>query len=165
MLGELRTECAEMNASEDPSAYGTHSMLYEQVSDMFDNCVEDFVKESTRVAQLLPIKAIDFPVLVKQALKLTANDIVQTEVTKTPVIKKHIEQTYIVDSNNKSRRWRYPQCFFTDDFKEAYNAGKGLPISTTPVAVSALKNYDIIDNLTTAAVPERESLTYDLKIC
>ena len=164
MLGELRTECAEMNASEDPSVYGTHSMLYEQVSDMFDNCVEDFVKESTRVAQLLPIKAIDFPVLVKQALKLTANDIVQTEVTKTPVIKKHIEQTYIVDSNDKTKRWRYPQCFFTDDFKEAYNAGKGLPIKTTAVAVSALKNYDIIDNLTDAAVPERESITYDLKI-
>ena len=73
MLGELKTECAEMQA-EDPSAFGTHAYLYEQVSDMFDNCCEDFVKESTRIGNLLPIKAIDFPILIKQALKLAAND-------------------------------------------------------------------------------------------
>ena len=164
LLGELKTESAQMASSEDPTEYGTHAVLYEQVSDMFDNCVDDFVAESTRVGSLLPIKAIDFPVLIKQALKLTANDIIQTEVTKTPVIKKHIEQTYIVDSNDKTKRWRYPQCFFTDEFKEVYNAGKGLPISTTPVEVSTIKNFDIIGELTSAPIPERENITFNLQI-
>ncbi len=162
MLGELKTECAEMQA-DDASSYGTHAYLYEQVSDMFDNCCEDFVKESTRIGNLLPIKAIDFPILIKQALKLAANDIMQTEVTRTPIVKKHIEQTYIVDSNDKSKRWRYPQCFFTDEFKEVYKSGKGLPINNTPVALSALKNYNIIENLTTGDVA-RDNITYNLQI-
>ena len=68
LLGELQTECAEMQG-DDAHDYGTHAHLYEQVSDMFDNCVEDLVKESTRVGELLPIKAIDFPILVKQQLQ------------------------------------------------------------------------------------------------
>lgn len=165
LLGELKTECAEMCSDTDPAGtYGTHALLYEQVSDMFDNCVEDLVAESTRVGTLLPIKAIDFPILIKQNLKLVANDIVQTEVTKTPVIKKHIEQTYIVDNNDKTKRWRYPQCFFTDEFKEVYNAGKGLPIKTTPVDISTIKNFDIISELTDAPIPDRENITFNLQV-
>jgi hypothetical protein len=163
LLGELKTECAEMQA-DDASNYGTHAYLYEQVSDMFDNCVEDFIAESTRVGNLLPIKAIDFPILVKQALKLATNDIMQTEVTRTPIIKKHIEQTYIVDSNDKSKRWRYPQCFFTDEFHEIYNAGKGLPIKNTPVAIADLKNFDIITNLTDGGNIDRDNITFNLQI-
>lgn len=164
LIGELKTECAEMNASEDPSVYGTHANLYQQVSDMFDNCCEDFVKESTRIGQLLPIKAIDFPIVVKQALKLTANDVIQTEVTRTPVIKKHLEQTYVYDSNDKTKRWRWPQCMFTDEFKEVFRAGKGLPIKDTPVEISDIKNFDIVENLTDAPVPDREDITIDIQI-
>jgi hypothetical protein len=162
MLGELKTECAEMQ-SDDASAYGTHAYLYEQVSDMFDNCCEDFVKESTRIGNLLPIKAIDFPILIKQALKLATNDIMQTEVTRTPIVKKHLEQTYIVDSTDKSKRWRYPQCFFTDEFKEIYKAGKGLPIDNTPVAIADVKNYNIVENLTTGDI-KRDNITFNLQI-
>lgn len=161
LLGTLQTECAEMDSSE--GEFGTHKYLYEQVSDMFDNCVEDFVKESTRVPQLLPIKAIDFPILIKQQLKLASKDIIQTEITKSPIIKKHIEQTYIVDNSDRSKRWKYPQCFFTDDFKEIFAAGKGLPIKNTVVELPAY-NYDVIKNLTDAEKPEREDFTMDLKI-
>ena len=87
LLGELYNESQQMLADGD-GEYGTHSHLYEQVSDMFDNCVEDFMRESTTVPQLLPIKAVDFPILIKQQLKLATKDIIQTEVTKTPIIKK-----------------------------------------------------------------------------
>ena len=162
MLGELKTECAEMQ-QDDATAYGTHAYLYEQVSDMFDNCCEDFVKESTRIGNLLPIKAIDFPILIKQALKLATNDIMQTEVTRTPIVKKHIEQTYIVDSNDKAKRWRYPQCFFTDEFKEVFKSGKGLPIDNKPVAIADVKNYNIIENLTSGDIA-RDNITYNLQI-
>ena len=163
MLGELKTECAEMQ-QDDATSFGTHAYLYEQVSDMFDNCCEDFVKESTRIGNLLPIKAIDFPILIKQALKLATNDIMQTEVTRTPIVKKHLEQTYIVDSNDKSKRWRYPQCFFTDEFKEVYKAGKGLPIKNDPVAIADVKNFDIITNLVDGADVNRDNITFNLQI-
>ena len=162
LLGELYNESEQMLADGD-GEYGTHSHLYEQVSDMFDNCVEDFLRESTTVPQLLPIKAVDFPILIKQQLKLATKDIIQTEVTKTPIIKKHIEQTYIVDNTDKTRRWKYPQCFFTDEFLEAFDAGKGLKIKDTPVTLPAF-NYDVIGNLTDAENPQREDFTMDLRI-
>ena len=162
LLGELYNESQQMLADGD-GEYGTHSHLYEQVSDMFDNCVEDFLRESTTVPQLLPIKAVDFPILIKQQLKLATKDIIQTEVTKTPIIKKHIEQTYIVDNTDKTRRWKYPQCFFTDEFLEAFDAGKGLKIKDTPVTLPAF-NYDVIGNLTDAENPQREDFTMDLRI-
>lgn len=162
LLGELYNESQQMLADGE-GEYGTHSHLYEQVSDMFDNCVEDFLRESTTVPQLLPIKAVDFPILIKQQLKLATKDIIQTEVTKTPIIKKHIEQTYIVDNTDKTRRWKYPQCFFTDEFLEAFDAGKGLKIKDTPVTLPAF-NYDVIGNLTDAENPQREDFTMDLRI-
>ena len=164
LLGELKTESVEMHNDMDHE-YGTHANLYDQVSDMFDNCVDDFYKESTRVSNLLPIKAIDFPVLVKQQLKLVSKDIMQTETTRTPIVKKHIEQTYVVDPGTK-KRWRYPQCFFTDEFKEIYNAGKGVPIKDTKVALPAY-NFDVIANCTDSsfgATKDKYDFTIDLRI-
>ena len=92
LLDQLATETASMNNDMDRE-YGTHSCLYEQISDMFDNCANDLVTEATRTGTLLPIKAVDFPVLIKQQLKLASKDIIQTEVPKSPIIKKHIEKT------------------------------------------------------------------------
>lgn len=162
LLGELKQESADM-ADDTEHEYGTHACLYEQVSDMFDNCVDDFYAESTRVSNLLPIKAVDFPVLVKQQLKLATKDIMQTEVTKSPIIKKHIEQTYVVDPKTQ-KRWKYPQCFFTDEFKEIYKAGKGLPINTegTVTALPAY-NFDVIGELTEGKKAD-DQFTIDLKI-
>jgi hypothetical protein len=156
LLGELKKECAEMDEN-----FGTHRLLYEQCSDMFDNCVEDFMKESATVGNLLPIKAVDIPILVKQQLKVATKDIMQTETTKSPVIKKHIEQTWIVDNKTKNR-WRYPQCFFTEDFKEIYNAGKGLPIKNDVVNLPAF-NYNIVENLTDGN-PNTDTITMNLQI-
>lgn len=161
LIGELKQESDAM-AEQSDIEFGTHKNLYEQVSNMFDNCVEDFYKESTRVPNLLPIKAVDFPVLVKQQLKLATKDIMQTEVTKTPVVKKHIEQTYVVDRKS-NKRWKYPQCFFTDEFKEIYAAGKGLPIKDTKVALPAY-NFDVITNCTDGGNPLKDDFTMDLRI-
>ena len=160
LLSELYTENKDMNG--DVERYGTAVNYYDQISDMFDNCVEDLVKESTRVGNLLPIKAIDFPILVKQQLKLATKDIMQTEVTKTPIVKKHIEQTYIVSNNDKSKRWKYPQCFFTDDFKEIFDEGNGLPIKNTDVTLPQF-NYNIVENLSDGDV-KKDNITFDLRI-
>ena len=169
LLGTLYNECEEWKAAEaaDPTGntcYGTHTKLYEQVSDMFDNCVEDFINESTRVGQLLPIKAVDLPILVKQQLKLATKDIMQTEVTKSPIVKKHLEQTWIVDNNDRSKRWRFPQCFFSDEYIEAYEAGKGFPIKNDVVPIDDIKNFNIIEKLTDAPIAERENITIAISV-
>lgn len=162
LLGELKQECANMAADTDNN-YGTHVTLYEQVSDMFDNCVEDLISESAKVGSLLPIKAVDFPVLIKQQLKLVSKDIIQTETTKSPIIKKHIEQTWVVDNKSK-KRYKYPQCFFTDEFKEIYNGGKGLPLDSTKKIALPAFNVDVINECTTAGPNSKEKLSLDLNI-
>lgn len=155
ILSQLSEDCAR---TDDENRLST---LYEQVSAMWDNCVDDLVKESTRVGQLLPFQAMDLPVLVKQHLKIASKDIIQTEITKSPIIKKHVERTYIVDDKTK-KRWEYPQCFFNDEFTEIYNAGKGLPVKSDPVALP-LFQYDIVDQLTDGT-PGRDKITMNLKI-
>lgn len=161
LLEGLKNEHEAMMESEHPEDYGTHLYTYEQVSDMFDNCLDDLVSESVRYGTLLPIKAIDFPILVKQQLKLATKDIMQTEVTKSPVIKKHIEQTYVIDPKTKNR-YKYPQCFFNDEFKEIYEAGMGLKIKDTPVALPAME-FDVIKELTDGD-HDKDDFTFDLKI-
>jgi hypothetical protein len=158
-LSGLRAESAERS---DSDVWGSYSNMYDQVSQLWDNCTTDFVRESATVGQLMPIKAIDYPILVKQHLSLATKDILQTEVTKSPVIKKQMEQVWIVDNQTK-QRWRYPQCFYNDEYKDIYEAGKGLPIKNTPVDLPVF-NYDIIGKLTDAVVPEREKFTINLKI-
>lgn len=162
LLSQLKDDCEAMADRADGTRYAT---LYEQTEALLDNCVADMIQESTRVGQLLPIKTVDFPVLIKQNLALATKDIIQTEVTKSPVIKKHIERRWVVDPKT-GKRWEYPQCFFKDEFMEIYNAGKGLPIKDTAVDITAGKcfNYNIPAKLTDSADPTREHITFDLKI-
>ena len=162
LLGELKLECANM-ANDVSANYGTHAALYDQVSDMFNNCVQDLYSESTKVGNLLPIKAVDFPVLIKQQLKLVSKDIIQTETTKSPIIKKHIEQTWVVDNKTK-KRYKYPQCFFTDEFKEIYNGGKGLPIKSDVKVTLPAFEYDVITNCTDTTAADKEKFSLDLTI-
>lgn len=158
----LSTLERESRERQDAEKFGAYSNMYEQVSQLWDNCTADFVKESTTVGQLMPIKAIDYPILVKQHLSLATKDIMQTEVTKTPVIKKQIEQTWVIDNQTKER-YKYPQCFYNGDYKKIFEAGKGLPIKNDPVNLP-LFNFNIIDELTDAEIAARENITIDLKI-
>lgn len=159
---------AESDSRADADKWGNYSNMYEQLNQLWDNCTTDFVKESTTVGQLMPIKAIDYPILVKQHVSLATKDIMQTEVTKSPLIKKQIEQTWIVDNNpvadgEERKRWRYPQCFYTNEAQEIWGAGKGLPIKDTQVNLP-LFNFDIIKELTDAITTNREKFTIDLKV-
>ena len=161
LLDQLKSDCECYAEMEDASRYAT---LYDQVSAMWDNSRNVLISESAVVPALLPIKGIDFPIIVKQNLALATKDIIQTEVTKTPIIKKHIERRWVVD-NATGKRWEYPQCFFKDDFKEIYNAGKGLPIKNTPVSIaSGIFNYNIARNLTDAVDYTKEILSPNVKI-
>ena len=160
LLGELKQECEDMK--QDDREYGSKALWYEQVSNLFDNCVNELKTEASTVPALLPIKSVNFPVLIKQHLKLVTKDILQTEITPSPIVKKHIEQTYVVD-NKTQKRWKYPQCFFNDEFKEIYSAGKGIPINPTKVTLP-ITNYDIITNCTTGGDKNKDEFTIDIRI-
>lgn len=175
LLSQLKDDCAEFEMREPDSRYGS---LYEQTEALFDNCVDDLLLESTRVGQLLPIKGIDFPIIIKQNLAIASKDIIQTEVTKSPVIKKHIERRWVVDEKS-GKRWEYPQCMFSDDYKEIFDAGKGYKIPNTWVDITAGKcfNWNIAANIkkedgtllatdivAAGSTPEREKITFDLRI-
>lgn len=170
LLRALKDDCEKFESMTTPTGEkldvgNRYASLYEQTSAMFDNCVGDLVTESTRVGQLLPIKSVDFPVLIKQNLALATKDIIQTEVTKQPIIKKHIERRWVVDKKT-GRRWEYPQCFFKTDFMDIYNAGKGLPLNSTKVVdiTNGLFDWNVVSNLTTATDPTREKISFDTKI-
>lgn len=159
LLGGLAQECADNEATWEGTSL---SNLYDQCSQLYDNTVEDLVQEATRVGTLLPIKAIDLPLVIKGHIKTATNAIMGTKVTKSPVIKKQIERTWVVDPKTK-KRYQYPQCLFTDEYKEIFDAGKGLPIKTDAQKLP-LFNFDIIDTLTDATIPNRENLTIDIQI-
>lgn len=152
-----------VNESEEPTAKSSYAnRIYNEVNQLYDNTIEDLVKESTRVGNLLPIKSLDLPLVVRQHVKCVSKMIIDTEITKSPVIKKQIERTWVVD-NKTGKRWQYPQCFFNDDYKEIFKAGKGLPLNTKKVNLPLFK-YDIIGELTDAAIPSRENITIDIQI-
>lgn len=135
--------------------------LFEQASQLWDNCVSDYISESAIVGQLLPFKAMDLPILIKQHLSVAAKDIMQTEVTKSPVIKKQMERRWLVDTKT-NKKWEYPTCFFKDEYKEIFAAGKGLRIKDTAVSLPIF-NYDIVANLSDGN-PARDKITYDLEV-
>lgn len=147
------------DAESDQSGHAQR--CYESVEQLWDNCVTDFITESQSVPQLLPIKAVDLPILVKQHLKAATKDIMQTEVVKSPIIKKHIQRTYITDPKT-GKSWEYPRCFFDGTYTEFFEAGKGLPIKDTAVELPKM-DYDIIGNLTDGT-KSHDRLSYNIEI-
>lgn len=158
---DLLAGIAEESANEEyKDTY--YEGLYDQCSALYDNTIEDLYQESTRVGTLLPIKAIDLPLCIKSHVRQTFNAIIRAKVTNSPVVKKQIERTWVIDPKTK-KRYLYPQCLFNNEWEEIYAAGSGLPIKSDPVALPIF-NYDIIGELTDAQVPDRENITIDLKI-
>ena len=120
---------------EDPHFEATR----DQISALWDNCVEDLIKESASVGALLPFKAVDLPILVKQHLSMVGKDIMDCEVVNTPIIKRHYEQTYLKD-NTTGKLYEYPQCMFRDEYPDIFAGGKGLRIPEDPVALPAFEH-------------------------
>nr|DAO72474.1 MAG TPA: Structural protein sp46 [Caudoviricetes sp.] len=133
----------------------------DQISALWDNCVEDLVKESASVGALLPFKAVDLPILVKQHLSMVGKEIIDCEVVNTPIIKRHYEQTYLKD-NTTGKLYEYPQCMFRDEYAEIFGAGKGLKIPEDAITLPAYEKSVI--EMVTGAVPGKDTYTLDLKI-
>lgn len=160
---ELISSLVENCASWDVDTHGNPAMYAEQVKAMLDNRRDMIVNESFSVGQVLPIKMIDFPLIVKDHLKNVIKDIMQCEVTKSPIVKKQIQRIWIVDPKT-NKRYAYPQCFYRNQFKEIFEAGKGVKLAHTDITLPAF-NYDIIGTLApSVTLPKREKLSLNTKI-
>lgn len=158
LLRPLVEDCA----SYDFDDHGRVAGYAQQIGQLFDNMHGELIKESQTVGQLLPLKMIDFPLIMKEHLKVASKDILQSEITPTPIIKKQIQRTWVVDPKT-NKRWQYPQCFYKPEWKEIFDAGKGYKIKSTPVDLPIV-DYDIIQNLTDVPVPEREKLSLNTRV-
>ena len=141
---------------------GNARTLYDQMGKLFDNKINQFTEEAS-VGQLAPIKAIDFPIMMKTQVKQSFKDVVNEEITPNVVIKKQIEHRIVYAKQDPTKRWEYPQCFFNDEFKEMMEYGRGTKLDTKAVALP-IYNYDIVDELTEAPIPSRERIVIDIKI-
>ena len=146
----------------DATDIGNAQTLYDQMGKLFDNKIEQFTEQAS-VGQLLPIKAIDFPIMMKTQVKQSFKDVVNEEITPSMVVKKQIEHKIVYAKQDPKKRWEYPQCFFNDEFKEMMQYGRGTKLDTKAVTLP-IYNYDIIDELTEAPIPSRERLVIDIEI-
>lgn len=155
----LRSSMEDRTGSDD---IGNVGGLYGQLSQLFDNKIEQFI-ESASVGQLAPIKAIDFPIMVKNQIKQSFKDVVNEEVSPSILVKKQIEHKMVYAKKDPSKIWEYPQCFFNDEFKEMMSYGSGTPLDTKAVTLPVF-NYNLVEELTSAAVPELSRITPDIAI-
>lgn len=160
LLGGLQDYCESMT-----DATGRPAMLYEMASQLWDNVKGIHVTEASTTGSLLPLKTVDYPILVKQLVKSATKDIMQSEVTPTPKIKKQIEQTFITHDATQ-KKWKYPQCFFDDTFREVISAGKGLKIPSTEAVSIPVMNYDLVTSMMVAhgAQAGRDKVAMGLEI-
>lgn len=158
LLGKLQEDCQAFD--ED---CGNAGEMFNQVSQMFDNKIEDMITESANVGQLMPIKTIDFPVMVKSQIKESYKDVVNEEVSPSLIVKKRIEHRIAYDKNNPEKTWEFPQCFYDESFKEMMEAGRGTKLKYEAVALP-LFNWNIVEELTDVTVASDARVVLDVEI-
>lgn len=142
---------------------GNARSLYDQVGKLFDNKIKQFTEEAASVGTLMPIKAIDFPIMMKSQVKQCYKDVVNEEITPSVIIKKQIEHRVVYSKADPKKRWEYPQCFFNGGYEEMTKYGRGTKLDTKAVPLPIF-NYDVIQNLTSSPVADKERLVFDLTI-
>lgn len=143
LLGKLQDDVNGLCAVMEDGDAGAVGGLYDGVSMLFDNKVNQYITESANVGDLMPIKTVDFPVLVKSHIKESFGQIVGTEVSPSLLVKKHIEHLIAYDRNNPEKTWEYPQCMYDETFKQLMAAGKGTPLKADVVKLP-IYQYNLI---------------------
>lgn len=163
LLGPLQNDVAIFESAGIDGDAGTATSLYDQVSRLFDNKVDDYITESANVGDLLPIKTIDFPLLVKSQIKESFKDVVAEEISPSLVVKKRIEHMIVYDRKDPSKTWEYPQCMYDDSFQEMLKAGKGIELSTEPKDLP-LYQFNLVEELTDVETAIGRRVVIDLSI-
>lgn len=165
LLHQLYADCEEMGVQpmfEDGDC-GTAPFVADQVSKLFDNKVDEYITESANVGDLLPIKSIDFPLLVKSQIKESFKDVVGEEISPSLTVKKRIEHMIVYDRNDPTKTWEYPQCMYEDGFKDMMKAGEGIDLDTTPQNLP-LYQFNLVEDLTDVTSSINRRVVIDLRI-
>lgn len=131
----------------------------------WDNKLETFYNESSAtIMDYLPINTLEFPVLTKQWYSSVMNDIIEVRSTKTPLLRRHVRTTYMVN-NQTGEKLEYPRCMFDGTWKQMYDASRGYPIRQDKVMFDQgrIFNFDVIKGLTDGN-PQMDKIGMDFKI-
>lgn len=142
---------------------GNVNKLYDSLCKLYDNKIEAFKEEANSVGTMLPIKSIDFPILVKEHVTNNFKDVVNTEITPKLLIKKQIEHKIVYAKADPTKQWEYPQCFLNDEFLEIAGYGLGEKVDTKAVTLP-LYNYNIVEELTGAPSTKNNRIQLNLEI-
>ena len=120
-----------------------------------------FENAQTNVANYIPMPEIDLPVIPAHAITNLAKDIIFNEVVRSPKFNKHLYQQFVVDEVTQEE-YQLDKLFYgalTDSEgktirpQDIANRGKGLPISSRPVALPTQganegEEFNVITTLT-----------------
>jgi len=157
LLSGLRNDVAMFESfserSDNPDGLDAGSPLtwYDKVSKLYDNKVNELITESASVGQLMPIKTIDFPLLVKANVQQSFGDIIKEEITPTLEVKKRIERTIAYNKKNPDQTWEVPQCWYDDSFIDMMKAGSGTSLNSQKAITLPAFNKNLITELTDLA--------------
>lgn len=164
LLRVLFEDCAKMPTKPELKGdAGTAPLKADTVSALFDNKVQSYIEESATVGDLMPIKTIDFPLLVKGHIKESFHNIVETETVNSLIVKKRVEHMIVYNRKDPSQAWEYPQCMYDPEFQKLIAAGEGVDLATDPQTLP-LVNFNMIEGLTDIPVVGDHRVVIDLTI-
>lgn len=163
LLHQLYQDCENMVPMFEDGDCGTAPCVADQVSKLFDNKVDEYITESANVGDLMPIKSIDYPLLVKTQIKESFKDVVGEEISPSLTVKKRIEHMIVYDRNDPTKTWEYPQCLYEDGFKDMMKAGEGIDLDTTPQPLP-LYQFNLVEDLTSVTSAINRRVVIDLMI-
>lgn len=165
LLHKLHEDCHNMcnNPMLEDGDAGSAPLMYDTVSKLFDGKVDDYINEAANVGDLMPIKTVDFPLLVKSHIKESFHNVVATEITPSIQIKKRIEHMIVYNRKDPSQAWEYPQCMYDPEFQKMVAAGEGVSLKTTPKALP-LYQFNLVEELTDIPSSVGRRVVIDLTI-
>lgn len=163
LLSTLKDDCTRMATMFEDGDSGYAPKMYENVSQLFDNKMTEYITEAQTVGDLKPIKTIDYPLLVKAHIKESFNSIVATEASPDLLVKKRIEHMIVYNRKDPSQAWEYPQCMYDPEFNKLVAAGEGVSLKTEPQNLP-LYQFNMIEGLTDIPAPNGQRVVIDLEI-
>lgn len=136
-----------------------YSLHADKLDQLFENSTYQMLRESA-VAPLSPIVGLTLPVLKKSYIESVSKDIVMTEVTPQPVIKKSFERKFIKDK--QANKHYVPEIFYNGEWEKVVDKGLGKPVTDNEVTVPQ-NDYDLLGQ-SGGSLEARDTLSMDVHV-
>ncbi len=119
-----------------------YSAYPENLQQLIDNSTQQMVRESVMTGYA-PIVSYTPYLIKKQWVNCVWKDVMQAEVTSTPILNYEFEKRYIKDAD--SNLYAMPDVFYDKEtMKSLYNKASGSPLKETAIKLP-IKNLNLID--------------------